>query len=67
MRHTTNPNVYSQFEEIVPINNSLFAIATRTSDNFVADADVETKKKRDDKIAEINTEIDRRKTAFETI
>jgi len=52
---------------IVERYNSLFAIATRSSDNFVADADKETEKRKSDKITAINNEIERRKSAFEDI
>lgn len=47
--------------------DSLYEVATRRSDNFVADADKETKKKKDDLIASINAEINRRKTAFNIV
>lgn len=56
------PNTY------VSRSDSLFiAISRRHSDNFVADADKETQKKKADVITAINTEIERRKTAFENI
>lgn len=52
---------------IVNRYNSLFAIESRSSDKFIADADIQENKKKKDKINEINLEIERRKTAFDLI
>lgn len=52
---------------IVHRYDSLFAIESRSSDKFIADADIQENKKKKDKISEINLEIERRKTAFELI
>ena len=54
-------------ENIVSRSNSILGIESRSSTYILTEAELETEKKKKDKIAEINTEIERRKTAFEVI
>jgi hypothetical protein len=53
--------------KIVSREDSVLGIDERTSKYSITDAEAEYEKKKEDKIAEINTEIERRKTAFEII
>ena len=48
-------------------SDSILGIVSRSSTFMLSEAEMETEKKKKDKITEINTEIDRRKTAFEII
>ena len=58
---------YNKPGVIISRSESLFNKAVFTSDKFIADADIENEKKRQEKINEINTEIERRKSASQLI
>lgn len=59
-RYELNTNIVSR-------EDSVLGIDERTSKYEITEAEEEYIKKKEDKIAEINTEIERRKTAFEII
>ena len=52
---------------IISRTEALFNKAVFTSDEFVADADVANDKKRQEKINEINTEVERRKSTYKLL
>ena len=60
-------DIVNQFDDIVPREQSMFGRAVRSSDDFVADADLEREKKKKEKMNEINEQIDRRKAAYDII
>lgn len=56
-----------QAAEETPRSNSLFDIVTAGSDYFVADADKEREKAKKETMNNINSEIERRKSAYDFI
>jgi hypothetical protein len=54
-------------KRVVSREDSILGIAERSTLFLTSEAEEETKKKRRDKILFINSEIDRRKTAFEIV
>jgi hypothetical protein len=69
MNNNTNPMEpgYNRPGVIISRSEALFNKAVFTSDEFIEDADLETQKKRQQKINDINAVIERRKNTFDLV